>query len=76
MAKELEALGFVCGRHKAGTLMQLAGVAAKQRKRFKATTDSKHKLPVAPNLLARRFFVTAPKCIWVGDITSIRTSEG
>ena len=76
MAKELEALGFGCGRHKAGTLMQLAGVAAKQRKKFKATTDSNHKLPLAPNLLARQFSMIAPNRAWVGDITSIRTSEG
>ena len=76
MAQELKALGFRCGKHKAGTLMKLAGVAAKQRKRFKATTDSNHQLPVAPNLLNRRFSVTTPNCVWVGDITYIWTSEG
>jgi len=76
MAQELNALGVRCGKHKAGTLMKLAGVAAKQRKRFKATTDSSHRLPVAPNLLNRRFSVTTPNCVWVGDITSIWTSEG
>ena len=65
-----------CGKHKAGTLMKLAGVRAKQRKRFKATTDSNHRLPVAPNLLNRSFSVTTPNCVWVGDITSIWTSEG
>ncbi|WP_319587824.1 IS3 family transposase [uncultured Desulfobulbus sp.] len=51
MAQELNALGFHCGKHKAGTLMKLAGVAAKQRKKFKATTDSKHTFPVAPTPL-------------------------
>ena len=76
MAQELKALGFRCGKHKAGTLMKLAGVAAKQRKRFKATTDSNHQLPVAPNLLNRRFSVATPNCVWVGDITYIWTSEG
>jgi putative transposase len=76
MSQELKALGFRCGKHKAGTLMKLAGVAAKQRKRFKATTDSNHQLPVAPNLLNRRFSVTTPNCVWVGDITYIWTSEG
>lgn len=76
MAKELKALGFRCGKHKAGTLMKMAGVAAKQRKRFKATTDSNHQLPVAPKLLNRRFSVTTPNCVWVGDITYIWTSEG
>ena len=55
--------------------MELAGVAAKQQKRFKATTDSNHELPVATNLVNRRFAVTTPNCACVGDITSIWTSE-
>ena len=38
--------------------MKLAGVEAKQKKKFKATTDSKHDLPVAPNLLERNFEVS------------------
>jgi transposase InsO family protein len=66
MAQELKALGLRCGQHKAGTLMQLAGVAAKQRKRFKAITDSNHQLPVAPNLLHRR-------CRIVREFTQIAT---
>ncbi|MBA3029623.1 MAG: IS3 family transposase, partial [Desulfobacteraceae bacterium] len=49
IAVEIEAHGSSCGRFKAGTLMKLAGVSAKQKRKFKATTDSKHKLPVAPN---------------------------
>lgn len=76
VAKELVGSGVRCGKHKAGTLMKLAGVAAKQRRKFKSTTDSKHQLPVAPNLLNRKFCVTTPNCVWVGDITYIWTSEG
>ncbi len=76
MSQELNAIGFDCGKHKAATLMKLAGVAAKQRKKFKATTDSKHTFPVAPNLLNRRFSVSTPNCVWVGDITYIWTFEG
>ena len=53
IAEEIKAHGSTCGRVKAGTLMKLAGVAAKQKKKFKATTNSKHNLPVAPNLLNR-----------------------
>ena len=64
IAKELEATGTRCGKHKAGTLMKLAGVEAKQRKKFKATTNSKHSLPVAPNLLQRQF--TVPKRLGLG----------
>jgi hypothetical protein len=41
------ALGFCCGKHKAGTLMKLADIPAKQRKKLKATTDSKQTFPVA-----------------------------
>jgi len=76
MAEEIEAHGSSCGRFRAGTLMKLAGVAAKQKKKFKATTDSKHNLPVAPNLLNRRFKVKEPDRVYVSDITYIWTREG
>jgi len=76
IAKELESTGTRCGKHKAGTLMKLAGVEAKQRKKFKATTDSKHTMPVAPNLLKRQFAVQTRDLVWVGDITYIWTTEG
>lgn len=76
IAKELEAQGSSCGRTKAGNLMKLAGVAAKQKRKFKATTDSKHNLPVAPNLLNRQFEVKEPDHVYVSDITYIWTHEG
>jgi len=44
--------------------------------RFKATTDSKHTLPVAPNLLDRQFAVTVPTKAWVTDITYVAIAEG
>ncbi len=56
--------------------MKLAGVEAKQHKKFKATTDSKHSMPVASNLLDRQFTVPAQDLVWVGDITYIWTTEG
>ncbi|MCK4378375.1 MAG: IS3 family transposase, partial [Deltaproteobacteria bacterium] len=46
MAAELEAEGHRCGRYRARTLMNLANVAVKRKRKFKVTTDSKHKLPV------------------------------
>jgi putative transposase len=49
---------------------------SKQRKKFKATTNSKHNLPIAPNLLKRNFSVYKPDEVWVGDITYIWTTEG
>jgi putative transposase len=76
MAEELEAHGNPCGRSRARTLMALAEVSVRQRRKFKATTDSKHSLPVAPNLLNRRFDATEPDRFWVSDITYIWTAVG
>lgn len=56
--------------------MKMAGVCAKQKRKFKATTDSKHNEPVAPNLLNREFRVEEPDKVYVSDITYIWTSEG
>lgn len=57
-------------------LMQLHGIRAKGKMRFKVTTDSNHDLPIAPNLLDRQFNVQAPDRVWAGDITYIATDEG
>ena len=76
ISEELEAQGESCGRTKAATLMQLAGVSAKQRKKFKVTTDSKHNLPVAPNLLNRQFRVKEPDVVYCSDITYVWTAKG
>ena len=76
ISEEVEAHGIPCGRVKAKTLMKLARVSAKQKKKFKVTTDSKHNLPVAPNLVNREFEVAEPDQVYVSDITYIWTSEG
>lgn len=73
---EIEAHGVSCGRDKARTLMKLADVSAKQKRKFKVTTDSNHNLPVAPNLLNREFTVEEPDRVYVSDITYIWTNEG
>lgn len=52
------------------------GLCCKQKRKFKATTNSKHALPLAPNLLDRQSTVTAPNRAWVTDITYIATDEG
>jgi putative transposase len=52
------------------------GIHCKQKRKFKATTDSKHKLPVAENLLGQEFKVDAPDRVWVSDITYVPTDEG
>jgi len=51
-------------------------IRCKQRRKFKATTSSKHTLPVADNILGQQFKVTAPNKVWVSDITYVPTDEG
>ncbi len=57
-------------------LMQLHGIRAKGKRRFKITTDSNHDLPISPNLLDREFNVAEPDTVWVGDGIYIPTDEG
>ena len=52
------------------------GLYCKQKRKIKVTTDSRHKLPVAENILGQRFQVNAPNKVWVSDITYIPTDEG
>lgn len=68
--------GELVGRHQVATLMREAGLSGVPRKRWKATTDSKHGEEISPNRLDRNFTVEAPNTVWVGDITYIRTTAG
>jgi len=52
------------------------GLRCKQKRKFKVTTDSKHSLPVAENLLGQQFKVYEPNTVWVSDITYVPTDEG
>lgn len=56
--------------------MRKHGIRAKRRRRFCLTTDSRHNLPVATNILGRRFDVREPGRVWASDITYIPTGEG
>jgi putative transposase len=58
------------------TLMHKAGVECKQRRRYRITTQSKHSLPIAENVLNRQFSVSMPNRVWVADITYLWTNEG
>ena len=73
---ELRGRGHEVGKHRVARLMRENGIWARIRRRFRHTTDSRHKLPIAPNLLGQNFTATAPNQAWVGDITYIWTAEG
>jgi transposase InsO family protein len=73
---DLAARGCHTGRKRVARLMRARGLAARRRRQFRVTTDSRHRFPIAPNVLARQFERTAPDQAWVTDITYIPTSEG
>jgi putative transposase len=52
------------------------GLRCKQKRKFRATTDSNHGLPVAGNILKQQFKVYKPDTVWVSDITYVPTDEG
>lgn len=68
--------GETCGEDRIARLMRKHGIRAKTKKKFKATTNSKHKLPVCDNVLNRNFNPEAPNKAWAGDITYLWTREG
>ena len=74
--KRLKQEGVFAGRHRIAHIMRAQGWRAKAAKKFKATTNSNHKLPVAPNLLQQDFSAQQPNQKWVSDITYIWTEEG
>lgn len=74
--KELLARGIRVGKQRVQKLMQLHGIKARAKRKYKATTDSNHSLPVAQNLLQRDFSPAAPDRVWSSDITYIATDEG
>ena len=76
MVRELRLRGFPASKERVERLMQENGIKAKHKRRFKVTTDSKHNLPIAPNLLDRNFTPDAPNQVWTSDITYLWTDEG
>jgi transposase InsO family protein len=75
--RQVRAQGIGVGKQRVQRLMQQHGIRARGKRRFRiATTDSRHGLPIAPNLLDRNFTVATPNQVWVGDITYIPTNEG
>lgn len=72
----LKAAGWRLGRPRVARRMQALGLKARAARKFKATTQSKHSLPVAPNRLEQDFTASAPNQKWVADITYLWTGEG
>ena len=76
MVRELRARGFPASKGRVERLMRENDIYARHKRRYKVTTDSKHGLPVADNLLDRNFTPTVPNQIWTSDITYLWTDEG
>jgi putative transposase len=76
MTDALRAKGIKCNHKRVERLMREKGIYAKTKKKFKVTTHSKHKRPVAENLIKMDFKASKPNKVWTSDITYIWTREG
>nr|WP_244898654.1 IS3 family transposase [Staphylococcus lutrae] len=76
ITKELMKEGIKISQRTVTRLMKEMGIRSITKKKYKATTDSKHNLPIYPNLLNQQFKVEKPGVVWVSDITYIYTREG
>jgi putative transposase len=74
--KGLLAQGIRVGKERVRQTMKRHGITARVKRRFVLTTDSRHKLPIAPNLIGRDFNPKLPNQVWASDITYIDTGEG
>ena len=74
--KELREQGNVVSLNRVRRLMKKHGIAARHKRKFRATTDSRHKLPVAPNRLGQHFVAERPDRVWLTDVTYLWTDEG
>jgi putative transposase len=75
MTAELASLGSNISRIAVAKYMNQLGLRSKLSKKFKVTTNSKHKYLIVPNVLNREFSVTQPSKVWVSDITYIKVKE-
>ena len=74
--EQLKGLGFSITKSTLERLMRENNIKAKTKKRFKITTQSKHKFQIAENLINQNFNVTSPNKVWAVDISYIPTGEG
>ena len=73
---DLQTEGWRVSRRRVAQRMRAMGLRARAARRFKATTPSKHAVPVAPNRLEQDFTAAGPHQKWVADITYLWTGEG
>lgn len=76
ITKQLRQEGQPVGKNRVARLMRTEQLRAKAARKYKATTNSNHSLPVAPNLLEQDFSADASNRKWVSDITYVATDEG
>jgi len=76
MTREIRDRGYPAGKARVERLMRAHGIRARHKRRYRVTTDSKHKLPVAANVLNREFTPAEPNQVFSADITYIWTDEG
>ena len=76
LQRDLADNGVVVGVHRIKRIRRKLGLRCRQKRKFKVTTDSRHSLPVAENLLNQKFEASAPNQIWLSDITYVPTGEG
>jgi transposase InsO family protein len=76
LQQDLAEHGIQVGICRIKRIRRKLGIRCKQKRKFKATTNSKHTLPVAENILGQQFKVAAPNEVWVSDITYVPTDEG
>jgi putative transposase len=74
--QEIKARGHPVSEGRVERLMRENGIRARHKRRFKATTDSRHSLPIAPNRLEQNFTTERPDQVWTADITYLATGEG
>jgi transposase InsO family protein len=76
LQRDLAEHGIRVGVCRIKSIRRKLGLRCKQKRKFKATTDSRHRLPVAANLLDQQFKAKEPNQVWVTDITYVPTDEG
>jgi len=75
IAQALEKLEIICSKSTVARRMNIMGIVARKKRKYKVTTQSNHNYKIAPNLLQRQFEVAIPATVWVSDITYIRVGS-